>query len=463
MDPTDQFPPGIVGEVARYIYRSAPYPNLDISLAGAFALMAGICGRAYNVERAGLNLYILVLAVTGSGKEANADAIARLMEAVSQTVPAARTFRGPGELASAPGLFKWLADHPAILCIIGEFGLMLKAMASPKAPAHLAGLQRGLLQMYSKSGRSSVFDAAAYSDKANNVAAIRSPSLTVLGEGVPESFYGALDEGMVASGLLPRITVFEASGRRPYQNQDRQSDPSPQLVQRMCDLTAQCLQLAHNNNVQPVEMTPGARVCFDAFERRATDEINDGKSDVTRHLWNRAHLKAMKLSALVAVGENYLAPTITTPNAEAAISLTVRQTEHLLAKFENGEVGDDAGNEEAQLNHVLACIGEFLLGSAGDFDGYKIRGIAEMHRAGVVPEAYLSRRLLKVKAFEDRGGATRALKRALQNLLDADDIGEIPKSQMLEEFGQRSRAFVVKNADRVLDAAKRKKRAGAVR
>lgn len=456
MASADHFPPGIVGEVARYIHRSAPYPNPDIALAGAFALMAGICGRAFNVSGAGLNLYVLVLAVTGSGKEANADAISRLMEAVGQTVPAARTFRGPGELASAPGLFKWLADNPAIICVIGEFGLMLKLMANPKAPAHLAGLQRVLLQMYSKSGQGSVFDAAAYSDKANNVPAIRSPSLTLLGEGVPETFYGALDESMVASGLLPRITIFEAIGPRPYQNADRQLVPCPQLVQRLADLTAQAIQLGFSNLVQPVEMTPEAKAFFVGFERRATDEINGGKSDVTRQLWNRAHLKAMKLAALVAVGENYLAPLITLPNAESAVGLTIRQTQALLAKFAHGEVGAEAGSEEKQLDHVITCIAEFLLGNPADFANYIAN--PEMHARGVFTEAYLSRRSLKVKAFsEDRGGATRALKRALQNLLDADEIAELPKAQTQEEFGHRARSFLVKNPARVLEVARRKK------
>lgn len=73
------FPPGLIGEIAQYIYDQSPRPHLSISLAGAIAFMAGICGRSYNTYTgAGLNQYILLLASTGMGKEAAAGGIANV-------------------------------------------------------------------------------------------------------------------------------------------------------------------------------------------------------------------------------------------------------------------------------------------------------------------------------------------------------------------------------------------------
>lgn len=62
--------PGLVGEVAKFIYASAPRPVAEIAFVGAIGLVAGISGRAYNVSGRGLYQYALLLANTGTGKEA---------------------------------------------------------------------------------------------------------------------------------------------------------------------------------------------------------------------------------------------------------------------------------------------------------------------------------------------------------------------------------------------------------
>src|SRR5699024_7716505 len=69
------FPPGLLGQVADFILAAAPRPVPEIALAGAIGLMSGIAGRAYNVSNTGLNQYVLLLAPTGTGKEAMASGI----------------------------------------------------------------------------------------------------------------------------------------------------------------------------------------------------------------------------------------------------------------------------------------------------------------------------------------------------------------------------------------------------
>jgi predicted secreted protein len=45
----------------------------------------------------------------------------------------------------------------------------------------------------------------------------------------------------------------------------------------------------------------------------------------------------------------------------------------------------------------------------------------------------------------DRLGATNAIKRAIQHLLDADDLRELPRKQMQDTFGTGARAFAIAN------------------
>ena len=73
------FPPGVVGEIADYIYRSSVRPVPDVALAASIALCAGIVGRSYNVSGTGLNLYVILVAKSGVGKEGARTGINRLI------------------------------------------------------------------------------------------------------------------------------------------------------------------------------------------------------------------------------------------------------------------------------------------------------------------------------------------------------------------------------------------------
>lgn len=449
------FPPGLLGEVAQFIMDVSPRPVPQIALAGAIALLSGITGRAYNVSGTGLNQYVLLMATTGSGKDAIASGIAKLMSAVSHSVPAANDFRGPGELVSSAGLIKWLDKKPSVISILGEIGLMMQQMASITANAHLKGLQRTLLQMYSKSGKGEMFDPSAYSDKEKNTGFIQSPSLTIIGETVPHTFYEMLDDNMIASGLLPRFLTFEYMGARGYLIEGRESvQPSFALVQQLADLCANCLTLAHNGNVHNVAFDNEAADIFREFDRWTTDQINEAKSEVLKQLWNRAHLKAMKLAAVCAVGINPHNPLITINETMWATKLVVDQTNNLIGRFEAGETGAQAGNEVSQVNEIIKAIGTTV---NSPFERYSKYGdTEEMHRDGVVTHSHIARRVQAMACFRhDRFGATSAIKRALATLLENDELRELPKAQMQAKYGRGAKAYVVAMPLRFVEAAKK--------
>lgn len=447
------FPPGLLGEVAQFILDASPRPVPEISLAGAIALLSGITGRAYNVSGQGLNQYILLLAMTGAGKDAISSGISKLMAQVQTSVPSAADYRGPGELVSSAGLIKWLDRKPAVVSILGEIGLLMQQMASPQASVHLKGLERILLQVYSKSGKGNVLDPMAYSDKEKNTPAIPSPSLTIIGESVPERFYEVLDEGMIASGLLPRFMCFEYKGKREYLKEGTEHvQPSFRLTQGLADLTAQCLTLSHNNNVHNVPLDDEATASFREFEKWTTDQINGSKSEVMRQLWNRAHLKALKLAAVCAVGINPMDPVVTIHETMWATKMVVEQTNRLIGKFETGAIGHVGGSENKQLSALVSVISHYI---GKPFWEQGKCGINEyMHAAGVITESTISRKLICLAAFRhDKAGATNAIKRTIKMLIDSDELREVPKAQMQATYGTGPRAFVVANPARFVTLA----------
>lgn len=452
--PVNTFPPGLLGDIAQFIYDAAPRPVHDIALAGAIAFLSGITGRAYNTYTgAGLNQYVLLLAPTGTGKDSISSGTSKLFNAVATQQPTANDFKGPGELVSSAGLLKWLNSKPCVFSILGEIGLLMQQMASPTANAHMKGLQRVLTQLYSKSGYGNTLDASAYSDQTKNNDHIHAPSFTMLGESVPGEFYASLDEGIIANGLLPRFLTFEYEGKRPYRQEGKEFVKPPiSLVQQLSDIIAACLGLAHNGNVHVVAANAEAQEKLRQFDHWTTDQINEsGNSEVLRHLWNRAHLKAIKLASIYAIGVNYLNPVVDMAATMWATNIVVDQTKKLIARFENDEVGDNNSSESKQVREVCKTIASYLHSPHKKYEKYGVGpGFHKpMHQAGIIPYCMVQRRLVATKAFmHDRRGASDAIRRAMQQLIDNDDIREMPKAQVVATFGTAAKCYMVANSSR---------------
>lgn len=415
-------PPGLMGEIAQFIYSAAPRPVPEIALAGAIGLMAGICGRAFNVSGTGLNLYVMLLAPTGTGKEAMASGITKLMGTMKTDLPASREFIGPASIASGPALLKYLANTSScFVSVIGEVGLLLQQMASPKPPAHLVELKKIILDLYGKSGATDMMQPSVYSQKENNTAAISSPAVTLLGESAPESFYSGLDEQIVKGGLLPRFLLVEYNGPAVPLNKSR-AEPSEQLVSRLKTLAEYVHQIMHKRAVINVELNEAATKIFSDFERDCLSKQNAGDAnEVTRHLWSRAHMKALKLSALVAVGVNPYMPTITPEHAMWAIRIEEANVCNLLTRFERGEVGDQT-DDGVRVNKLRELINKYFERPAAEFVG-SLEGLKVLREKGAVPERYLFQRTANLSAFKNaRHGSKLALKGAIEQLINFGEI-----------------------------------------
>ena len=444
------FPRGLVGEVAQFIFDAAPMPVKKIALTGAIGLLAGITGRAYNVSGTGLNQYLLLIAQTGFGKEAIAGGISKLMKAVHATTPCVSDFVGPTEIASPQALTKWLTRQPCVFSIVGEFGLKLKEMSALHAPAYIAGLKRSLLDLYHKSGSGSVLGAMAYSKKEDNTPVVSSPSFTLIGESTPEKFFENINEDVVTDGLLPRFSVIEYTGELQKLNKGHgDAIPSPALVQRVAELAAHCSSLGSTGKVQTVSLNSEAEAIFDRFEDYLITQMT-GERVIGRELWNRAHLKAMKLAALHAVGCNYINPCIDEYQAWHACNEIFEQTKALKSRFEKGDVGAIEGNAAKQQKSIERVIAEYTTTPYERHEKYL--ATEAMHRDRVIPASYIQKRLLASAAFRGLGGGSRALNEILKRMVENDELREIPKQQMVERFNTTARAFAISNGKSILEA-----------
>lgn len=438
-------PPGLLGEVAQFIYAAAPRPVQEVAIAAAIGLLSGITGRAYNVSGTGLNQYVLLLAMTGAGKEASTSGINKLMGLVKEQVPSSINFVGPSEIASGAALFKFLGTtSQSFISFLGEFGLRLQQMSSPNANGSEVSLRRMLLDLYNKSGASEILHASIYSDKANNTSAVHSPSFSILGDSTPERFYGALNEDMISEGLLPRFLLIEYKGNRPDLNDHHtQAVPSFNLIKKLSDLAAYVDSLNHaaKRLVINVQSTPEAAKSLREFDLSATNKINSSNKEVIRQLWNRAHIKVLKLSALLAVGQNMIEPVITQVDFEWAARLIEADINAITDRFDAGEIGGNSF-ELNQMKDMIRIIKEYV---DKDFEYVsKYKAVEKMHKNKVISNTYLNLRLTKMASFRnDRIGGTGALKRTIQNMIDNGRLITLSSVELFKKYETTQKAYYI--------------------
>lgn len=434
-----QYPPGFIGDIARYFFATSIRPVKEISILSAIALIAGITGRYFNISGSGLNQYLIILAKTGSGKEGAAKAIEQLVNAVRYQVPSIDNFIGPAAFSSGQALIRSLEKSPCFVSVLGEFGLTLQQISSRLASSNEKMFKKVLLDIYGKSGKYSNLRSSVYSDAEKNTKIISSPNMTLLGESNPDSFFESLEQYHIAEGLIPRFSIIEYKGPRPERNKNCNIPPDVNLVNRFTSLVSICISLESKSNSVPVQIELKANDLLDNFDAECDSYINNSQSDIEMQLWNRAHLKTLKLSALIAVANNPIQPTINEEFAKWAIYFVKRDVDTILSRFKEGSIGLGESKQEYDLKRIIK---NYPTLDNETIETYKINPL--MWKKGVIPLSYLSRRCLGISSFKiDRMGARRALQECIKSFLEQGVLVEVPTNQLQEEFNARSKCYVI--------------------
>jgi len=432
-------PPGLVGELAQYFYRTSTRPVPEVSLLAAIGAVAGVCGRSYNINqrnRSGLNLYALLIAGSGTGKEALNTCITDLYQEVHTVLPMANVnqFIGPSIFASGPALHRILSERPCFVSVLGEFGLTVQRLSSQRANSADLTLKQVLLDSFGKSGHGKLMQPSVYSDREKNIAPVASPSMTIMAETTPSTFFDGLDQSDIASGFLSRFIILEYTGGRPPIN-DQPYLPLPAgLKQRFSDLVSASSAIAAKQTVSMVTEDAQGEAVLRAFDKEVDKHMNSADQALSE-IWNRTHLKAWKLAGIIAVGCNPHNPVITEAIATWAVQLVEHDARSLEKRFTVGDVGQGDGKQMSDLQRIISNYFKSLPPAA-----MKVYGA--MQKDGVVPHAYLLQRTACVASFKnDKLGATNALKKTIQAMTDSGMLVLIPEQTVSKNYRSTQKMY----------------------
>lgn len=421
-------PPGLVGELAQYIYQASTLPVPEMSLVAAIGFMSGICGRSYNISNTGLNQYIILLAGTGTGKEGIRKGIDIVMANLRPQLPMIDEYLGPGIFASGQALLKTISERPCFVSVLGEFGLTLQEISDRRANSAQLMLKKTLLDLYNKSGWTDMMQSMVYSDHEKNTKSVMAPNLTIIGESNPATFFETLSTTQISEGLIPRFLFVEYTGDQVKRNRRPLHQLPAGLKQRLNDFVVASISIGNQNTACAVAHDPAAEKIQEAFEEKCRIAVNSKTDDVSKQIWNRANIKVLKLSALVAIGCNPHKPVITSEMTTWAIQLVEADCYRMVKRFESGDVGQ---GDAKQLNDLTHAIETYIKHPS---PSVKSR-FGALQSCGIVPYAHLIQRTASVASFKnDKNGATSALKRSLQSMVDSGMLVEVSKSDLANKY-----------------------------
>lgn len=394
-------PGGLLGAIMDYFYRSAYRPIPEVALAGALGVMSGVCGRAFNAGGLGLNLYVVLLAASGVGKNAAMQSPKHLIDMVAGRNKSFTGFIGDRH-ASAQALVKSFGRKKSFCSFFDEFGEMFEKMSNAPDNPHLAAMLGPMMELYTASGKKGSLPAMLHSKSDDSSKEVKAPAFSFVGASVPTTFYEALSPRMGTKGLTSRLTIINYEGGTVAPNDKANLiSPPDQLLERLFTVCSIADQINERFPHQPqeVEFNDVAEMLWREFRSYCDAQVNATKeTDYISVLWSRCAEKARKLAGLVAVGYNPYVPVASLDNVRWAIDFSLHDAQHIIGKFESGEVGV-ADNEDERFNEVRKGVVNWLALPADKIERLNER-VQYVRAIGCFPKNWLFIQIGKRAAFK---------------------------------------------------------------
>lgn len=419
-------PPGRLGEVSRWCMENSYLPFLQSAVTSTFAVAAGLFGHSWQLPQSGLNLYITMVGRSAVGKEAVLGSAGRIMQALQKLNPSAGRFFHFGAFASGPALRRMVADdHSSVAIFVGEWGYVVQGLGDV-TNANALGIRREVTDLFQKSAAGSVAGGRVYADKEKTVELAKNVAVTLVGETTPDLFYSSLSYDILADGFLSRFWIIDYDGDRPITNARINNVFPENLARYFAQAAVQAEKLAMTNTWTDVLFTDRAKKIFEDFDRFCVSKFYGREDEALRQVWNRAHLKALKIAALCAVADSYMKPTVRETQAVWATEQVLRDVYGLLRRVESGQVG--GSTETQQMKIVQSLIKEYLAGGAKKCE-------ERLRVAGVVPHSWLMERVQDLAPFrKHRLGARMALKQVEDELISQGTLQQVGGVDVRDKF-----------------------------
>jgi hypothetical protein len=295
--------PGLVGDIVDYIEAASQFPQRGLALGVALGIVGTAAGRKFaGPTRSGTHLYIFALAPTGAGKAFAPKMARRILQKANLG-----HLIGATNFMSGSALMGQMADKPAAISFMDEFGVFMAKINAKTASAHDRMLS-GLMREYWGSSFDTVYPAAwAHSNAAANTKPIHAPALSVYGMSVHEEFYEALQGADVFNGFLNRFLIISTRREPCEQEPTTDEDEIPEsITSRLSEIylhggAVYSTSMHSDEASKPLVRLPwgpGGQEIYRAFKAKTDHDVVNGK------MLKRTAEIALRLATIRAIGHS---------------------------------------------------------------------------------------------------------------------------------------------------------------
>ena len=316
--------PGFIAQVMAYDMATAHKPQPVLSLAGAIALQAVLCGRKVRDVRGNrTNLQIVGVAEAGAGKDNTRKSIKKILLGAGLSA-----LDGNEDLASDSALISALVISPASIFLFDEFGRFLRTAADPRKNPHLFNIITSFMKLYSSADV--MFKAKGYADAKQNKV-VDQPCCVVYGTSVPSHFLNSLTVDSLTDGFVGRLLIFESESMGVRRWAEALAPPEAILQEARWWGNFEPggnLGRVSTAGAEPrlVPTTPEAAAVFE----RLAAFVDAQPKGLGRSLWARAEQKACQLALVHACSARAEEPVIGPEAAEWACDVSAYLTRRMI-------------------------------------------------------------------------------------------------------------------------------------
>lgn len=288
--------PGLVGEIARWIMGASYSPREEFAYAVALSITACLIGPycTIGLKNIGLNLYIVLVGETGTGKNEAADS--GLEGLLSQTEAKDSVLDFP---ASEAALRRQLGVSPNVLIRADELAHKIESL---KGDINGSSMSKAILEMFNNAR----LPPKIYADEKKTLPAVENPFVQILGC-TTGKIWEALQTQHLRDGTLNRIIFVCLGDDAPYIRNPNASYAMEKAFKdklntfwragRMRDLLGDVPGFGRK-----VEFTPEVAVALEALG----PELFKKQAKEYGELYTRVELYVSKIASILAVGDGRL-------------------------------------------------------------------------------------------------------------------------------------------------------------
>lgn len=224
--------PGLAGDVADWIVRSAENPQPVLAMGAALTLVGALMGRRwFGPTGSSAVLYVLALAPTGAGKERPRQALFDLLSAANL-----QSAVGASNFTSSMAIEKAVIRHPITVNRLDEIGAFLKKVLGKRASNYELEMAKLMRELWGiNSGTWQSIERAQSSAQS-----VLAPHFSIFATGVPAEVFEAIGSGDLSNGTVNRFLLMPAGRSRDAGLPDlSEVDPPKHLVAQIKAITAQ--------------------------------------------------------------------------------------------------------------------------------------------------------------------------------------------------------------------------------